>query len=72
MNVAELIAKLQKMPQDARLVIDGYEYGLEDLDPDAVRLIPVMIDWNKECGGPHEEWSERICRPPDEFAVYIW
>lgn len=31
MTVAELIARLEEMPQDSRVVVDGCEGGLEDV-----------------------------------------
>ena len=77
MTVAELIAKLQGMPQEARVVIDGYEGGLDDLK--TVELIEMVVD-SKECYGglfgPHEQWyppvvDPRGSNPPHETAVYL-
>ena len=72
MTVAELIAKLQEMPQDARVVVDGYEGGLEDVSN--VNTISVVLNGNRpgfEYYGPHEEWEPYMDQEPDETAVYI-
>lgn len=70
MTVAELIAKLQEMPQDARVVVDGYEDGLKDAS--LVQTIPVVLNANTSCcSGPHEQWESYMNVQPDETAVYI-
>jgi len=70
MTVAELIAKLQEMPQDARVVIDGYEGGLEDVS--TVQTTSIALNRNEPgIFGPHEEWDPYMDQEPDETAVYI-
>ena len=72
MTVAELITKLQEMPRDARVVIDGYEGGLEDVS--SVSIIPVVLNKNgprPDYYGLHEEWEPYMDQEPDESAVYI-
>ena len=61
MTVGELIAKLQAMPQDARVVVDGYEGGVDDAaDPELVEVAvnvnsstwlgdhEIVDDWNRD------------------------
>ena len=77
MTVAELIAKLQEMPQDARVVVNGYEGGLDDLE--TVELIEIVVGLNESYGGlfgPHEKWHPPVVDPrgsnlPHETAVYL-
>lgn len=70
MTVAELIAKLQEMPQDARVVVDGYEDGLKDAS--LVQTIPVVLNANTSSWtGPHKQWESYMNVQPDETAVYI-
>ena len=70
-TVAELIAKLKEMPQDARVVVDGYEGGLTD--PPAIYTVPIVCDENGDSWvyGPHEKWSQSSSSPADEVAVHI-
>lgn len=70
MTVAELIAKLQEMPQDARVVVDGYEGGLDDASIVQTTLI-VLNENEPGIFGPHEQWMPYMDREPDETAVYI-
>jgi hypothetical protein len=72
MTVAELIAKLQEMPQDARVVIDGYEEGVEDVQ--IVQAAPVVLNVNPVTDtmyGTHELQSRLSDRTADEIAVYL-
>lgn len=70
MTVADLIAILQTLPGDARIVVDSYEGGVKD-PSEAVRLIPLKLnEWpaGSFCG-PHA-----INLPDedhDELAVII-
>lgn len=56
MTVAQLIAKLQRMPPDAPVMIEGYEGGIRELNPEGVALVSVELDVNagSEYLGPHE------------------
>lgn len=70
MTVAELIAKLQEMPQDARVVVDGYEGGYEDLSD--VSTVDIVL--NRYEGFPlgrHGDWLHRDGQEPHETAVYL-
>lgn len=72
MTVAELIAKLQELPQDARVVIDGYEGGVEDVAQ--VSMAPILVnvgDIADPMYGNHELCPEPGERPADETAVYL-
>lgn len=66
MKVSELIAELQKYDPDARVVIDGYEGGVGDLD--RVTTLPVNLNVNTAFYyGEHEEAHGEA----DEVAVYL-
>ncbi len=72
MTVAELIAKLRELPQGARVVIDGYEGGVEDVA--RVTMAPILVnvgDIADTMYGNHELCSESSERPADETAVYL-
>ena len=77
MTVAELIAKLQEMPQEARVVVDGYEDGLNDID--TVELIEIVVGSKGPCSdlfGRHVQWwpptvDRRNDDRPHEPAVYL-
>lgn len=67
MTVAELIAALQALPPDARVVVNGYEHGVDDIV--APRPIKINPDTNSKedwFAGPHETRDDGI-----EPAVYI-
>ncbi len=54
MTVKELIKKLQDLPQDSKIVVQGYEGGLSDIGqikPSRLELGVNSESWN----GPHEE-----------------
>jgi hypothetical protein len=69
-TVTELIAKLQQMPQDARVVIDGYEGGLEDVTE--VAKLAIVLNYHSSAHfGPHEEWNSNRSDAHDEIAVYL-
>ena len=58
MTVDELIAELEKMPRDAKVWIDGYEYGIQQVD--AVELVRVQPNvWSGDFGGKHDVASPR-------------
>ena len=44
MNVEELVRILQTYPPDLRVVVNGYEDGYDDLSPE--RIVPVKIVLN--------------------------
>lgn len=64
MTVAELVEKLRKMPQDARVLVSGYESGLNDPCEKSPRATQVHIgsDAGTSYSGDHEE-CEKMERP---------
>lgn len=53
-TVKELIEKLKTMPQEAIVLLDGYEGGLSDIG--TIKTASVDLNVNKEdYYGPHEE-----------------
>lgn len=72
MNVAELIELLNKQPSTMRVVMDGYEGGIEDID--CIKQIPILLNKNDEWYyGPHEECDEDDEKlQADEIALKIF
>jgi len=65
MTVAELIEKLRTFPGDRRVVVPGYEYGVDDIeDPVVVNVERIAED--QRWIGPHV-----IAREGGEPAVLI-
>lgn len=65
MNVSELIERLKEQPQDAMVVIDGYEGGVWEAD--SVKIVKIKTDVNSEWYyGDHE-----ISEGGDVIAVHI-
>ncbi|MCY1266717.1 hypothetical protein D9M68_166050 [compost metagenome] len=82
MNVAELIEVLGDYPADARVVIQGYEFGFDDISSVARQPLSIGANWISrtdlrgtpyipaECGaGAHDE--PIAGESPDEVAVYL-
>lgn len=55
-TVKELIEKLKSMPQEAIVLVDGYEGGLCDIGSIKACLVDVNIH-SEDYYGPHEESS---------------
>jgi len=53
MKVSELIEKLQALDPDLRIVVDGYEGGVEDANYVTVEEIALNVN-EERCYGPHE------------------
>ena len=72
MTVTELITKLRELPQDARVVIDGYEGGVEDVAMVTTVILVNVRDIADTMEGNHE-LREGLDdqRPADETAVYL-
>lgn len=65
MNVSELIERLKEQPQDAMVVIDGYEGGVWEAD--SVKIVKIKTDVNSEWYyGDHA-----IAEDGDVIAVHI-
>ena len=60
MTVAELIEKLKEYPQDLRVVVRGYEGGVNDVSD--FKEFEILLDYYDACYyGKHEEvfsWTE--------------
>jgi hypothetical protein len=68
MTVRELIELLQKLPQNARVIVQGYEDGYNDIGD--AQAIPIKINVNEEWYyGNHDD--PRIGDTPDEIAILI-
>ena len=64
MNVKQLIEALADMPQDAMVVVDGYEGGVTE--PDPPQLVHVRLNVNTE------DWmGEHEIRKDGTVAVYL-
>ena len=59
MTVRELIEMLKAHPGDLRVVVNGYEYGYDDLSPRQISVVPIMLDT-----GVHD-WEGRHGEPGD-------
>ena len=67
MTVKELIEMLTDKPQDMRVVVRGYEGGVNDIT--CADEIPVKIDCNSEWYyGKHEECEEES---KDETVLHL-
>jgi hypothetical protein len=71
MTVAELIAKLREMPQEARVVLDDHYDGFNDVDDVETVEIMVREPLRGGIGGTHGQWGRYTKEPPDETAVVI-
>lgn len=54
MKVKTLIAKLQKLDQDTRVIISGYEGGYEDITTVSKRSIALNVN-PESYYGPHDK-----------------
>lgn len=76
MTVAELMAKLGEYPADMRVVVDGYEAGVDEIVELAETAIQVGV--NADCGlymGLHgvvyKSPSGKFAEGFDEFALLL-
>jgi hypothetical protein len=67
MTVSELVKLLSKYPQDARVVLDGYEGGLDDVVD--IATIPLHANANPDI----DYYGVHLFDPatPTETAVWI-
>lgn len=58
MTIAELIEKLKKFPQDSRVVVRGYEGGVDDVT--SIDDIKILLNYNKDAWyyGDHKPFYE--------------
>ena len=67
MTVAELIKQLKNHPGDMRVVISGYEGGIDDVEK--IDPIPIKLNCNEEWYyGKHDTCKEE---EKDETALLI-
>lgn len=68
MKVHELIAELSHFDPQQRVVIPGYEGGVDDLEPEDVRQVMLCLDVNTaDYLGAHEVVSpEELAAQPEE------
>lgn len=79
MTVAELIVALQRLPQDHRVVVKGYEDGYDDIAIHQLRIaVNVHSPDNHLFGrhsyeghpdGDHNEDAVLLYRPGDDWKV---
>ena len=56
MTVSDLIEILRGENQNARVMVDGYEYGYEDLQHEQIKTRRIALNVNRPSyGGPHDE-----------------
>jgi hypothetical protein len=65
MTVAEMITELEKLPRDARVVIEGYEKGVDD--PQGGPLNPEAVEGakNEVYGVRAVIWASIVTEPED-------
>ena len=67
MNVKELIEVLGEYPADMRVVVQGYEDGYDDLSPEQLSRVKIVLDAGKErWEGKHGATG---IRPPEDGEV---
>ena len=74
-TVAKLIAILTQYPADMRVVIDGYEYGVEDVSRGQIVLQRIKLNAydDMDTYGPHQKTSNfnEGISDADETALLI-
>lgn len=66
MTNRELQGILAALPPDLPVYVDGYEYGVVDLQPGFVYQAEIVRDYHgtaRNYGGPHQElrdWDDRV------------
>ena len=63
MTIGELIQILESYPLDMRVVVDGYEEGYDDLSPEQISVMRILLNtgteaWQGRHGDPRD-LSER-------------
>lgn len=70
MTVGELIEKLQKFDPNMRVLVDGYEGGLDD--PEEPRQNFIVLDYHEQSYyGRHEYHHVTEMKPADCSAIII-
>lgn len=57
MTVRELIELLEQQPADMRVVVDGYEQGYDDVSPQQISIVGIVLNagahhWEGQHGNP--------------------
>ena len=57
MTIGELIRLLETYPLDMRVVVDGYEEGYDDLSPEQISVVRILLNagteaWQGRHGDP--------------------
>ena len=61
MTVGELIQLLERYPPDMRVVVNGYEEGYDDLSPEQISIVRVLLGHRSpRVGGPPRRPARRI------------
>ena len=66
MTTGELIQLLERHPPDMRVVVNGYEEGYDDLSPEQISVVRILLDtgvhaWEGRHGDPRDV-SERVLK----------
>lgn len=48
MTIGELIRLLETYPLDMRVVVDGYEEGYDDLSPEQISVVRILLNTGTE------------------------
>ena len=64
MTIGELIQLLESYPSDMRVVVNGYEEGYDDLSPEQISVVRILLNtgvhaWEGRHGYPRDV-SERM------------
>ena len=62
MTVAELVEQLRQLPDDLRVVVNGYEEGYDDLGQEQITRIRIALDTGKHA------WEGAHGHPDDAKA----
>ena len=58
-TVRDLMRILSGYPADLRVVVEGYEGGIDDLEPSDIRQLEIVLDKNTDWwNGRHEATSQ--------------
>jgi hypothetical protein len=73
MTIRELRYRLAKIPadqDDLPVLVNGYEGGYKDLQPDHIGIRPVCFNWREtnSYSGPHELMSDIDWADAEDFA----
>lgn len=60
MTVRELIRLLASHPADMRVIVNGYEYGYDDLSSEQISIIPIRLNTGrKDWEGCHGDVDDK-------------